>query len=176
MWSPGGRGFSLADKLCNRRNQVLSIVLGCQHDVLFQQSVSHISIRGALYRNSSQTQHPAYFISQSIISVFSLLFVFSFTEQVHWTERRYTHSHVLLGKGNSFQILNLQTSKQIFILFDSIPCWAAWFPLFVAFCHIHLVLMTFTSQMAPKRIRQSLPVTDLTLYLTLLCPLCSDLK
>ena len=30
--------------------------------------------------------------------------------------------------------------------------------------------MTFTSQMAPKRIRQSLPVTDLTLYLTLLCP------
>ena len=114
VWSPGGGGFSLADKLCNRRNQVLSIVLGCQHDVLFQQSVSHISIRGALYRNSSQTQHPACFISRSVISVFSLLFVFSFTEQVHWTERRYTHSHVLLGKGNSFQILNLQTSKQNF--------------------------------------------------------------
>ena len=68
---------------------------------------------------------------------------------------------------SDFKSSNFQTN---FILFDSISCWAAWFPLFVAFCHIHLVLMTFTSQMAPKRIRQSLPVTDLTLYLTLLCP------
>ena len=90
---------------------------------------------------------------------------FSFTKLALWTGKWCT-----LRQGQLFSDFESSNFQTNFILFDSISCWAAWFPLFVAFCHIHLVLMTFTSQMAPKRIRQSLPVTDLTLYLTLLCP------
>ena len=90
---------------------------------------------------------------------------FSFTKLVLWTGKWCT-----LRQGQLFSDFESSNFQTNFILFDSISCWAAWFPLFVAFCHIHLVLTTFTSQMAPKRIRQSLPVNDLTLYLTLLCP------